>query len=313
MGDLRGVVLALFCAVSYGVAPSMARLAYDAGADVPTATTARFVAGVVAVALLVAVSGRSFRLPARANWGSLGLGLLSTVTSFGYMGSVFFIPASLAVLIFYTFPLIVAVGARWTEGEPLGWHKLAGLAVAFAGLCVALGVELGEVDPRGLLLAGMAAFGAATHILAISRVAPLAGGSTLPLNLRSMGVALAVNLVLLAAHGGPAWPVSETGWAALAGTALFFTLGVTLMYAAVARLGPVRASVLLNLEPLIAICAAIVLLDERFGPHQAVGAAMVLGAVAWVQLRRKRAVLRNDAAGGTALRLGAREGRTASR
>src|SRR3546814_14457321 len=96
------------------------------------------------------------------------------------MGSIFYIPASLAVLIFYTFPLLVAVGARWTEGEPVGGTKLVGLAVAFAGLAIALGVELGDLDPRGIALAGMAAVGAAATMLAISRVAAWAGGSPRP-------------------------------------------------------------------------------------------------------------------------------------
>src|SRR5690606_29139431 len=45
-GDPRGVALTLLCAASYGVAPAMAKLAYDAGAGVLTATTGRFVAGV---------------------------------------------------------------------------------------------------------------------------------------------------------------------------------------------------------------------------------------------------------------------------
>src|SRR3546814_10760119 len=128
----------------------MARLAYLAGTDVPTATTVRFVAGVLTIGALIVITRRPLRLPARANWGSLGLGLLSTITSLGYMGSIFYIPASLAVLIFYSFPLLVAVGARWTEGEPVGGTKLVGLAVAFAGLAIALGVELGDLDPRGL-------------------------------------------------------------------------------------------------------------------------------------------------------------------
>ena len=101
IADPHGVALALTCALAYGVAPSMARLAYDAGADVPTATTARFVAGVLAVGGLVLLTRGRMRLPARANWGSLGLGVLSTITSLGYMGSIFFIPASLALLIFY--------------------------------------------------------------------------------------------------------------------------------------------------------------------------------------------------------------------
>ena len=285
-GDPRGVALTLLCALCYGVAPAMARLAYDAGADVLTATTARFVAGVAGIAALIAIGRRALRLAARANWGSLGLGLVSTVTSLGYMGSIFFIPASLAVLIFYSFPLLVALGARWTEGEPVTGTKLAGLVVALAGLGVALGVSFERLDPRGVALAGMAAVGAAAHVLAIGRVARWAGGATLPLNLRSMAVALTVNAALLALQGGATWPAGAAGWLGLAGTMLFFTLGMTLMYAAVARIGPVRAAVLLNFEPLVAIAAAILLLDERFGPQQLAGAAMVLGAVLWVQLRR---------------------------
>lgn len=286
-GDSRGVALTLLCAFSYGLAPAMARLAYEAGADVLTATTGRFLAGVIGIGALLAL-GRRVRLSRRANLGAFGLGLISTVTSLGYMGAIFFIPASLAVLIFYTFPLLVALGARWTEGEPVTWSKLAGLAVALFGLAVALGVSLEGLDARGVALAGMAAFGAAAHVLAISRVAGWAGGATLPLNLRSMSVALTVSLVFLAVQGGPAWPSGATGWLGLFGTMLFFTGGITLMYAAVARIGPVRAAMLLNMEPLVAIVAAVLLLGESFGLRQALGAAMVIGAVLWVQLRRSR-------------------------
>jgi len=286
-GDARGIALAVLCGCAYGIAPPLARLTYDAGADVWTVSTARFVAGVLAIGALVWLGRGLRRLPARANWGALGLGLISTVTSLGYMGAIYFIPASLAVLIFYTFPLLVAVGARWTEGEPLTPIKLAGLSVAFVGLAVALGVTFDDLDRRGVALAALAAVGAAAHVLAVSRVARWTGGATLPLNLRSMSVALGFNLLLLAWNGGPTWPAGEVGWVALGGTMAFFTVGVTSMYAAIARLGPVRASILLNLEPLVAILAAIVLLGERFGPHQILGAALVLGAVLWVQLKRR--------------------------
>ena len=42
-----------------------------------------------------------------------------------------------------------------------------------------------------------------------------------------------------------------------------------------------------NFEPLIAIVAAVLLLDESFGAHQVAGAAMVLGAVMCAQLRSR--------------------------
>ena len=118
-GASHGVALALLCASAYGLAPALARLAYTAGAGVLTATTARFVAGVIGVGLLVWLGRRAARLPLRAQLAACGLGLISTVTSLGYMGAIYFMPASLAVLIFYTHPVLVALGARWTEGDPL--------------------------------------------------------------------------------------------------------------------------------------------------------------------------------------------------
>jgi drug/metabolite transporter (DMT)-like permease len=284
--DPRGLALVVLSACAYGIGPPMARLAYDAGADVLTANTARFVAGVCGIALLLWLGRIATRLPSRANWGSLGLGLISTVTSLGYLGSISFIPASLAVLIFYVFPLLVALGATWTEGEPLTWTKVGGLAVAFVGLGLALGVSFGQLDARGVALAAIAAVGAAAHMLAVSKVARWAGGATLPLNLRSMSVGLIITGVLLAWAGGPSWPAGGVGWTGLVGTMLCFTMGITLMYAAIARLGPVRTAIVLNLEPLVAIVASVLLLGEHFGLQQVAGAALVLGAVMWVQLRR---------------------------
>jgi drug/metabolite transporter (DMT)-like permease len=286
-GAPRGLLLAVLCGVSYGLAPALTRLAYMAGTDVFTVTAGRFVAGVVALTALVMLARSANRLSARANWGSLGLGLLSSVTSLGYMGAIFFIPASLAVLIFYSFPLVVAFAARWTEGEPLTSAKFVGLAVALLGLAIALGVTFEGLDPIGIVLGFVAALGAAGHMLAVSHVARWAGGATLPISLRSMWVAMLVSVVLLALQGGPSWPEGLSGWLGLASSTVFFTLGITLMYAAVARLGPVRTSVLLNLEPLVAIVTAVLLLGEPFGLQQTVGAALVLGAVLWVQLRRQ--------------------------
>ena len=288
MTDNRhGIVLALLCAFSFGVAPAVTRLAYMAGTDVFTASAGRFIAGVVGVAGLIVLTRGAMRLSARANWGALGLGVISSITSLGYMGAIFYIPASMAVLIFYMFPIVVAFGARWTEGEPITWVKLVGLVVAFIGLGIALGVTFEGLSPLGVGLAALASVGAAAHVLAISHVARWAGGATLPISLRSMTVAMVVSVSLLAGQGGPAWPVGTAGWLGLAGSILFFTLGITLMYATVARLGPVTTSVILNLEPLVAIVTAVLLLGEPFGLQQSMGAALVLRAVLWVQLRRR--------------------------
>ena len=283
--DRGGVALVVLSTLAYGLAPSMARLAYDSGVTVMTATAGRFVAGACGIALLWWLRGAGFRLSRRAAWGAIGCGLISSITSTGYMAALARIPASLAVLIFFTFPVLVGIAARLIDGVPLTATKLGSLLLAFAGVAMAVGVDLDRLDLVGVACAGAAAVGAAAHVMVVSKVVRWAG-ATLPVNLRSMLVGMVVSSGLLAALGGPVWPAAPIGWLGFVGTALFFTLGMSLMYAGVARLGPVRTAVVQNLEPINAILAAVVILGERLGPQQVLGAAMVLGAVAWLQLRR---------------------------
>jgi drug/metabolite transporter (DMT)-like permease len=59
-----------------------------------------------------------------------------------------------------------------------------------------------------------------------------------------------------------------------------------LMVAAVRHIPASRAAVVATLEPVLGAVFAWVLLDEALGSVQIVGGALVLAAVAWVQLQR---------------------------
>jgi len=57
--------------------------------------------------------------------------------------------------------------------------------------------------------------------------------------------------------------------------------------AGLARIGPGRAAVLSSLEVLVTMALSLTLLGERLGPRQWAGAALILGAVAFQNLRRR--------------------------
>ncbi len=116
-------------------------MAYREGISVNTSNATRFTfAAVVVLGYLL-----THRQPLRLPRGGIGLGMLlgflMFLISFGYLTSTKFIPVSLAVLLFYMAPFLVALIVRIVDGEPLSVLKIVSLVTAFVGLILALKVD----------------------------------------------------------------------------------------------------------------------------------------------------------------------------
>ena len=80
--------------------------------------------------------------------------------------------------------------------------------------------------------------------------------------------------------GGVALPATEVGWLGFAGAALCYVVAVMTQFAALSRADPTRAALIYNLEPLVSIGLAALLLGERLSGQQLLGAGLVLAALA---------------------------------
>jgi drug/metabolite transporter (DMT)-like permease len=110
------------------------------------------------------------------------------------------------------------------------------------------------------------------------------GQDTLAMNFYT-NLWMLIGLVLyLAADGGIALPVTALGRAGAAGLCLCYVLAFVTWFLAARRISPVRVAALFNIEPLVSILCAWLLLGERLGPLQLAGAALVLGSVVAVTL-----------------------------
>jgi drug/metabolite transporter (DMT)-like permease len=87
---------------------------------------------------------------------------------------------------------------------------------------------------------------------------------------------------------------TATAWWAVVGVAVVGTvIVVTCFLAAVEIVGPSRASILSTLEPVVTVVLAYLLLEERLGPVQLAGGALVLAACILLQMRGPRTGLRD--------------------
>jgi drug/metabolite transporter (DMT)-like permease len=81
-------------------------------------------------------------------------------------------------------------------------------------------------------------------------------------------------------------PQTALGWAALLALSIATTAGILLVFVSTVRVGPFQTALIMNLEPLTATILSAPVLGEVITPIQALGAAILLGALVAFQHRR---------------------------
>jgi drug/metabolite transporter (DMT)-like permease len=276
-----GFALVVLAAVCYGTLPSMMRLAFGGGADETAVMLFRAASAAIVCGALAAASGKHVVPPRGLRLAGLSIGLVWLVGAYCYIAAIKRIPIGVAVTIFFMFPLLVALSARFLDGERLGWARTAGLVAGFLGVVLAVGASLGGVDPFGMSLAGVASLGVALNIAISVRV--MRGSSPYAaMFMMTSGSALA--LALLAAATTLNLPTTPLSWFGIAMASGLFSVAMVCFYSAVHMIGSVRAAVVCNLEPVTAIVVAFLVLGETLKPLQVLGMLVVIAAVMLVQM-----------------------------
>jgi drug/metabolite transporter (DMT)-like permease len=271
-----GLVLALASAACYGANVVAARVAGDAGISGVSLVLYRIAPMLVVAGLLAARGGFSVPKPERGAVAWLGLATVGVGTA--YFSAIAFVPVTVAVAVFYTYPALIVLLDPLAGGAPLRPARLGIVALAVAGVALVVGPAWDDLDPRGLALAGLASLATAVQFLVAARCpATPVGAKTVWVHLVLLpavaGIALAsgtlnVPAALLAA------PV------AVGLTMAGYVAGFLLQMAALARAPAAAAGIAFCFEPVVAAATAALALGERPGPLQLVGGALVLAAVA---------------------------------
>jgi len=276
-------MLILLCATFFSLITTFSKFAYEAGSNPLTVVEIRSAAFILVVAVYQRLQARTLMLPRRTFIATFPMGLGILMMSIGYLASVYFIKVSLAVVLLYSFPLLVGILAAVSGRERIRLPKALALLVAFAGLVMAVGLESGSVDWRGIALVLMASLGIAGNLTFSGPY--LEGVNSLTVNIwNNLWGALALG-IFLALSGGVALPQTGFGWAMLGAVILCYILGLGLMFGALKYLPPSQAAVMLNLEPVITIVVAVLWRHEILLPLQWLGVAIMLAALCFSALR----------------------------
>jgi len=295
-----GIALAAVSACGYGSGPLFAKSVYGAGLDWLALLYWRFLlAGLLvwAWAILVPANRAGLRaLPRRRLVALLGLGAFFVANASTYYAALQYISASLASLIVYIYPALVAVlSIRFGHGLH-GRRPWVALGIVSVGVALTLGGIETHVETVGLVLAVSSPCIYSVYIVLAARLAGERRGETA--NDRTGGdgaetrpaVAAAwmisatfvVVAVLAAATGEPIvpWRVPGGAWYGLAGIAVFSTaVAISAFYAGTARIGAAQAALVSTVEPVWTISLAALLFGERLSTVQLVGGVLVIAGV----------------------------------
>lgn len=282
-GPWLGYVFVLTTALVFGTAPTLAAVAFLGGADAFGLQVIRFTitAGVILASNLLL--GHGIRVARAHRLHLLGLAATTSVASVGYMTAVLYVPVALASLTFFSFPVMVALLLHLLRLDPLDAARALGVAASFAGLVMVLGAGLSDLHPLGISLAFLAGSSVAVSFLITRSLA----GAVPPLTmvLYSTGLPTLLLWLVLPLVGAVALPDTAAGWAGAIGNGLCYAAGLLGLYAAIGRLGPLPVASAINLEPLVSVAAAYLLLGQSLSPIQFAGALVVVAGIVVVQRR----------------------------
>jgi len=183
--------------------------------------------------------------------------------------------SSLTGLLIAAVPLVGALVVTLTgERERLGRRSWLGLLIGIAGVAAIVGLDVGQVNGLALVEVACVAVGYAVGPIIFSR--RLGDVPALGVVAASLVFSAVVYAPLAATH----WPASTPSAHVLesvVGLAVVCTaLAFLLFFALIARVGPVRATVITYVNPAVAAVLGVAVLGEHLTVGMVIGFALVL-------------------------------------
>ena len=275
--DALGIAFVLLSGLGVVFLPTTAKLAYLDGSNVMTVALARGAVATALLALIAITLGQSLRLPSSLLVSSLVAGLGQVFFVYGVYAAIESINISLALLILYLYPIVLAVHQHLRGAIHIGPAQWLCALIACCGLAMIVGLRVETTPLSGLALALMAMLAAV--VITLSNVKVTATMGSLASNFYMSLWSLLVFLLALWTLGDMRIPETLPGQMALVGNGVAYCVAWVGFFAGARILGATRASMLSLVEPPAAALGAWLLFGETYTMPQWIGFFIVLAAL----------------------------------
>ncbi|QGT99749.1 Permease of the drug/metabolite transporter (DMT) superfamily [Candidatus Syntrophocurvum alkaliphilum] len=289
---VTGIICVFISALMYAFLPVLGKFAYESGLTPASTLLLRYAFAFIILSIYILIMTKDTVI----NKSPLVLiqGFILTLGGLSFFHALEYLPAGLATVLLFTYPVIVALLATVFYKEKLTLNLIIGLLLALSGIALISGIGTIEtISPMGFfyaLLAGIfiaiysflgqqtlvnaspisltATFSLiATLVISITNPSELVYLTQLTYYQIAIGLALAVISTILAI--------------------VFFLLGVK-------KIGASKASLVSTLEPCLAVLVAFLLLGEVLTTYELIGAALILSSMFSTILGARKEAIHNS-------------------
>ena len=208
------------------------------------------------------------------------------------------VDASVYIILFFTYPIVVALISQFL-GTSLRREGWLALLVTSVGVALVIGPNVGSLRAESVVLVGMLlalanAWVAALYFVASNRILyRLRDPGELARAVAWTMLATSAIMLAIAFVNGLQIPRNLEQTLLLLGLAAFSTaLPIVALNIGIQRLGAARSAIIAMLEPFLTLLLAALLLSERLGGMQLLGGMVILLSVTYFELSSLRRAAR---------------------
>jgi drug/metabolite transporter (DMT)-like permease len=273
-----GTICAIGAGIFFGFIGPVTKVAYNLGVGLGLAIILRYIIASLLITPFIIVNKPSFSMYKKQIWLLLILTGGSILLTTGLLISVKYIDASLAILIFCTYPIIVLFTSMLIDKEKIDLKIKLVFALTFAGLFLVLGPSFESLNKIGVISAIIASIGASTIILTNQK---LSNRNINPIHINAF-----TNLfnslffiTIISLFFEINININSDAWIMILISAFCYAIAFFLQLLAIPKIGQSKTALFLYAEPIVAVVASIFLLKEILNLYQSLGAIIVISSL----------------------------------
>ncbi|MCP4183197.1 MAG: DMT family transporter [Hyphomicrobiales bacterium] len=282
VGAILAVIASTLLAITNIGAPSL----YDAGSNPATILMLRAFVTAASIGLILLLTGKLHKLAARDEIYCIISGLLFMFVGFGLFTALAVSPVSTVILLLYVYPLLTTIIESVITRRLPDAKTVCLMLLALFGLGLALDVAATKLNLFGVSMALMAAIGVASTLVWNSHKLSHIDAEQITFRMFCVNSIVFLGYVLYLDNFQ--MPAGENSSLVLILLLVCFAFAFPAFFRAVQMAGPVRAAMIMNLEPVISIVLSVIILMEVISLSQTLGAILVIAAVVISQIVMRR-------------------------
>lgn len=282
---LKGYLLGIIAAATYGMNPLFALPLYEAGMNPDSVLLLRYLVAIPILGIMLLWRGRNFRLKRRELPPIISLGLLFSLSSLTLFQSYNYMDAGIASTLLFIYPILVAIIMATLFKERLSKQTILCIIVTLCGIALLYSNDDGStLSLMGVMLVFASAISYAIYIVGINKTS-LRNVATLKISfyVLTFGSLLFLSRLLIT-HDFQVPSTDEWRlWINILCLAVFPTiLSLVCTTKAIQYIGATPTAILGALEPVTAVVIGVSVFGEVITSRIAIGLLLIIISVTFV-------------------------------